>query len=211
MYPFETPTTISLSGISGAGKTFWVRFLIQNIDKMFDPPPQKVMYAYNVWQKMFSEMEKEHDFIHFIQGIPTENDLENLLNNEPQCLVLDDMMLECVNNPRIERLFTQGSHHRNLTVLFLNQNVFCQGKNARNISLNTHHMILFKNPRDIQQIKSLARQLGFGKCLEEAYADALSEKYGYLVVDMSPHSEDAHRLRTKIFPTEDCIVYTTKK
>ena len=93
----------------------------------------------------------------------------------------------------------QGSHHRNLTVLFLNQNVFTQGKNARNIGLNAHHMILFKNQRDFQQIKSLGRQLGLGKCLEEAYADALSERYGYLVVDMSPHNEDAHRLRTKIF------------
>ena len=211
MYPFETPTTISLSGISGAGKTYWVRRLIQNIDKMFVPKPQKVMYACNVWQKLFSEMEKEHDFIHFIEGVPTENDLENLLNGEPQCLILDDMMLECVNNPRIERLFTQTSHHRNLTVLFLNQNAFCQGKNARNISLNTHHMVIFKNPRDVQQIKTLGRQLGLGKCLEEAYADALSERYGYLVVDMSPHSEDNYRLRTKIFPEEDCVVYISKK
>ena len=210
MFPFETPTTISLSGISGAGKTYWVRRLLQNIDSMFNPRPQKVLYAYNVWQDMFSEMENEHDFIQFIEGIPTENDLENLLNNEPQCLILDDMMLECVNNQRIEKLFTQGSHHRNLTILFLNQNTFCQGKNARNISLNTHHMILFRNPRDTQQIKTLGRQLGLGKCLEEAYADALSEKYGYLCIDMSPHSEDLYRLRTKIFPNEDCVIYTKK-
>ena len=211
MYPFITPTTISLSGISGAGKTFWVRRLIQNLDLMFEPCPVKVMYAYNVWQNIFSEMEKEHDFINFVEGLPTENDLENLLDNNPQCLILDDMMLECLNNARIERLFTQGSHHRNLTVIFLNQNAFCQGKNARNINLNTHHMILFKNPRDTQQIKLLGRQLGFGKCLEEAYVDALSEKYGYLCIDMSPHSEDLHRMRTNIFPSEDTVVYIPKK
>ena len=34
LYSFESPTTIYLSGMSGAGKTFWVRRLIQNTDKM---------------------------------------------------------------------------------------------------------------------------------------------------------------------------------
>ena len=117
-----------MSGISGAGKAFVVRRLIQHIDKMLDPSPQKVTYAYNVWQKIFSEMEKEHDFVQFIEGVPSENDLENLSNNEPQCFILDDMMLECVNYLRIETLFTQGSHNRNLTVLFLNENVFLSGE-----------------------------------------------------------------------------------
>ena len=36
---------------------------------------------------------------------------------------------------------------------------FCQGKFSRTISLNTNYLILFKNPRDNNQISVLARQM----------------------------------------------------
>ena len=40
----------------------------------------------------------------------------------------------------------------------------------RNISLNIHYIILFKNPRDSQQISTLARQMypGNSRCDEKA-------------------------------------------
>ena len=46
--------------------------------------------------------------------------------------------------------------------------------------------------------------------MRSAFADATSLPFGYLVVDMSPHSEDTYRLRTHVFPGEDPIVYVPK-
>ena len=70
-------------------------------------------------------------------------------------------------------------------------------------------MILFENLRDASQIGYLARQLFPGRTgvLREAYQHATGEPYGYLVIDSSPNADPKYRLRTKVFPNEDPIVY----
>jgi len=39
-------------------------------------------------------------------------------------IVLDDLMSTTTKDPRINDLFTEGSHHRNLTLISLNQNLY---------------------------------------------------------------------------------------
>ena len=43
--------------------------------------------------------------------------------------------------------------------------------------------------------------------LMKAYEDATRPPYGYIVIDSSPHATPEYRLRTHIFPGEDCTVY----
>ena len=43
---------------------------------------------------------------------------------------------------------SSGSHHRNLSVIYTVQNLFHQGKGNRSKSLNSHYLVLYKNPRD---------------------------------------------------------------
>ena len=74
-------------------------------------------------------------------------------------IVLDDQMIDASKDKRIENLFTRGSHHRNLSVIYIVQNLFYQEKDSRSITLNSHYLILFKNPRDKLQIVTLAKQM----------------------------------------------------
>ena len=79
-------------------------------------------------------------------------------------------------------LFTKGWHHRNVSMVFLAQNLFPKNKFARTMSLNAHYMVLFKNPRDASQFANLARQM-YPKQWQfavEAYKDATREPYSYL-------------------------------
>ena len=94
-------------------------------------------------------------------------------------------------------------------MLYINQNVYCKGKHSRTINLNTHIYVLMKNPRDVSQLQCLARQAFLGKSafLMEAYKDATSKPYGYLVLDFSPGAEESYRVRTHVFNGEDTIVY----
>jgi len=62
-------------------------------------------------------------------------------------------------NETVANLFTKGSHHRNVSVVYLAQNLFPKNKFARTMSLNTHNMVLFKNPRDTTEFANLARQM----------------------------------------------------
>ena len=66
------------------------------------------------------------------------------------------------------------SHHRNTSVLYFVQNLFPKNKESRTISLNSHYMVVFKNPRDASQMSHLARQMYPGRVqfVQEAFKDA---------------------------------------
>ncbi len=177
---------------------------------MFKEPPEKVLYCYAIYQPLYDRMEKELPFIELRRGLPNEDDL-NELSSETRCntVVLDDLMDSVTSSPDMERMFLSGMHHRRLTVLYINQNMYCKGKHICTINLNTHVLVLMKNPSDVSQLQCLARQvlLGKSKFLMEAYKDATSTPYGYLVLDFSPSAGEEYRVRTSIFPGEDTVVY----
>ena len=68
--------------------------------------------------------------------------------NKRNLVVFDDQMIYARKDKRIVNLFTCGSHHRNLSLIYIVQELFQRGKGSRSISLNSHYLVLFKNPRD---------------------------------------------------------------
>ena len=61
--------------------------------------------------------------ITFVEGVPS--DLDFMIDpNIRNLVVLDDMMQELSNEKKITNLFTKGCHHRNLSVIFIVQNLF---------------------------------------------------------------------------------------
>lgn len=177
---------------------------------MFESPPEKVLYCYGIYQPLFDVMEKELPFITFHQGLPCETTLKEL-SSPSRCnlVILDDLMESVTSSADMEGLFVKGVHHLHLSVLYINQNVYCKGRHSRTINLNTHIYVLMKSPRDTSQLQCLARQAFMGKSafLLDAYKDATSQPYGYLVLDFSPSAEEAYRVRTHIFTEEDTIIY----
>ena len=93
-------------------------------------------------------------------------------------------------------------------MLYLVQNLFPKNKESRTISLNSQYMVVFKNPRDASQMSHLARQMypGRAKFVQEAFRDATSVPYDYLLVDLKQDTPEDMRLRTAIFP-DDCVQY----
>ena len=135
--------------------------------------------------------------VEFVWGIDSlsEVQFDPRLNN---LLILDDLMEELAGDKKASTLFTRDMHHKNITVFFVVQNLFKQGKSMRDVALNSQVIVLFKSPRDVQQIRVLARQTGI-KDLEKAYLEAIKDPYGYLVINLQPHTPDAIRLQTDIF------------
>ena len=200
MFKFKHPFTCICSGPTGSGKTTFV----QNVLKynMIQPPSEKI-----VWLGTPITMEG----VEFHSDIP--DDIEDKFNSEDNnLLIIDDLMTQCHSDERMTRLFSVGSHHKNLSIVFIIHNLFHQGREMRNMGLNSHYIILLKNPRDSQQIATLARQIypADWRFLVEAYEEATSEPHGYLVLDLKPDTPDMLRIRTAIFPHESQIVYINK-
>jgi len=210
---FEHPSTILLSGPTKSGKTTLLSKILKNSNKgLICPPPQRIMYCYSVWQKAFEEMRKNCNecLIEFKEGLP---DIADFNPNQNSILILDDLMTQAGKDEKVLKLFTVDSHHLNLTVFFLTQNIFPQEKYSRSISLNCQYILLTNNPRDRNQLVQLGKQIfpGNTKFFKEAYDDAVTDrKYGYLVLALNQNTEEENRVQTGILPYETRIIYRKK-
>ena len=202
---FNAPCTGIISGPTRSGKTTFTLNLLSHLDKMFTEPINKIYYFYGVWQSSFESF--AGDKLVYLQELPTEERINSLTNGDHNLVIIDDMQITALNDPFVANLFCRESHHKNLSVFLLLQNLFHQGKYARDISLNSYYFILFKNPGDCQQIRYLGTQLGIRKKLTSAYEDATLLPFSYLLIDLSPKSESTYMLRSHIFPFEDTIIY----
>ena len=100
--------------------------------------------------------------VELTEGFPDHlNDM--VRGHDHSLVVLDDLMSQCSNDQRVADLFTRGSHHRGISVLYLMQNLFPPGKLSRTISLNSHYFVIFRNPRDSLGISTLAKQMFPGR------------------------------------------------
>jgi len=137
--------------------------------------------------------------IDFVKGIPTA------LEQDAYLIVFDDQMIDTGKDQRIVNLFTRGSHHRNLSVICIVQNLFHQGKGSRNISLNSHYLVLFKNPRDNLQVLTLAKQMYPGRTdlFLKQYDEDVKRRYGYLLIDLETTTRHDCRLRTNVLSGEE--------
>ena len=200
------PFTCMVAGMTGSGKTVWVQSLLQQAQAVIDQPPERIIWCYSQWQPAYSQLLMLIPTIEFVKGIPTALEQDAYLDvNKRNLIVIDDQMIEAGRDNRIVNLFTKGSHHRNLSVIYIVQNLFHQGKGNRSISLNSHYLVLFKNPRDKLQILTLAKQMYPSETawFIKEYEEAVRRPYGYLFVDLRPTTPDRCRLRTNVLPGEE--------
>ncbi len=200
---WKHPFTAIVAGPTGCGKTVFTFKFISESQDLIAPPPEKIIYCYGEYQEIFND----YPHVTFIEGLP---DISLFDGKQRTLVILDDLMTE--TNDSVSNIFTKVSHHRNVSVVYLSQNLFYKSKQNRTMSLNAHYMVLFKNPRDAVQVATLARQMypGRSKFLAEAFRDATDKAYGYLLIDLKPDTEEKYRIRTNIFPGERQYVYIPK-
>ena len=200
---WQHPFTCLVAGPSGCGKTQWVLKFITHLTEMMKPPALRIIYSYGEWQPIYRTLPIHVELREGLSDIPEYSE-------EPTLLVIDDQMDEVDKN--VMRLFTKGSHHRNISVIYIVQNLFGKNKDHRTISLNAHYLVVFKNPRDNSQIMHLAKQIypGESNYVKEAFALATREPHGYLLVDLKQTTPDTLRFRSHIFPEEKREVYVRK-
>ena len=203
--PFVHPCTIVLAGSSNSGKTFLTKQILDNRHLMFDPPPQKVIWCYSEYQPLYTEINNTE----FHEGM---YDIDTLDTSKPTLIVYDDLSQNEQVDKEMVRIFTKLSHHRNLSCIYITQNLFAKNKYATTISRNSSYLIVMSSPRDRAQISYLARQIypSQSKFLIEAYRSATEQPHGYLLMDFRQSTPEKFRVRTKILPNENTEVYVSK-
>lgn len=185
-----------------SGKSTWIKKVLIHSDQLIRPVPDRILWIYKRWQPLYDELKYWIPSIVFIEGITEDIKYDTVINSRKRTLlIIDDMMKDATQDKEICELFTEGAHHRNLSVVCIMQNLFNKGKENRTMSLNSQYIVLFKNPRDRQQIGVLARQMypGNSQKLLDAYEKAVSVPYGALVLDLKQTTLESKRFQTDIF------------
>lgn len=196
---------------SSAGKTTFICKFLRELNELVDKEIAEVLYFVPAGHK--AKNIDPNINLSIIEGIPEIEFFDSLDCRTNRLMVIDDFAYEKKEISKITTIFTRISHHANISVFFVTQNLF--EKNLRTISLNAHYLVLFRNIRDSNQIKVLEKQIfpndnGF---LIDAYADATSKPYGYLIIDLTQNCGELLRVRSNIFLSDrgNNFVYISRK
>lgn len=202
----ENGSIIQIVGPSGCGKTFFTCQLLSN--KQTFQKPIKNIY----WHSGIAEGEsgatlcglKKLARLKLVNGLP-EGWIDKPQTND--VIVIDDLFEE-VNKDATScnQLFTKIARHRGVTVVFLTQNLFHAGGKHRTRNINTHYLVLFKNPRDRTVIDFVARQ-AFPQnrmFLMDAFDDITNNTcHSYVFLDFTQNCPDDLRVQTDLFNVKD--------
>jgi GTPase SAR1 family protein len=132
---FKHPFLCIIAGPSASGKSsFCIRYL-QNLESLCTVPTFDggILWCYGEKNAFPSLQSVSAKRIHLHEGVP-----KNFENKEgkPALIIIDDLLTE-VYSDQVCHLFTKGSHHRNISVIFITLNLFHKCRYCRDIFLNS--------------------------------------------------------------------------
>jgi hypothetical protein len=117
--------TAPIAGPTFSGKMYFVRKFLQHLPDMVEPVPEEIIWCYGKWQILYQALQG----VHFMEGLP---DVEQWKGDKKRLVVIDDLMAD--TDKQVTKLLTKGSHHRDLSVMYI---VMCKtySGNTRNSEL----------------------------------------------------------------------------
>ena len=125
---FKTPFNAIVAGSSGSGKTILIYGLLRYRHEIFTSPPAKVFFFYSEMQDIYKNMIEEKIVDELIEGLPSVEELKELVapyKNAGGCVCVFDDSLDNISD-QISKMFTVISHHMNVSIILVSQNVFYQ-------------------------------------------------------------------------------------
>ena len=126
---FKHPFTCIISGPSGSGKSSFCVHFLQNLAALCTERDFNggMIWCYSERTAVPSPTDLPKRDVHCNEGVPTDF---KIARGRP-CLVILDDLLNDVYSKQVCDLFKKGSHHRNISVILITQNLFDQGSYCR--------------------------------------------------------------------------------
>ena len=124
----------------------------------------------------------------FVQGLDgVSNEIDGIT---PTLIILDDLQKEVHLQPVCEFYVYEREPPSNCSCIFIVQNLYFQGHKSRDITLNAHYYVIFRNPGDQLQLKEFARRRGQHDMIMLPYKEHCNRKHTFLIIDNSQHTDD---------------------
>ena len=122
--PLIHPSSIIVKGPCKSGKTVFLRRLLA--EKMLSPMSSRIVIVFSEWKPEYNRVEYFNPKTEFIKAPMAPFLEESFSPKDANLLVIDDQMTSETHEKtdKLEKYFIQGSHHRNLSVILILQNLF---------------------------------------------------------------------------------------
>ena len=209
---FKENFKIFVCGPSRCGKTVFIKDLLQNIPSITKQNISKVIYVYKVWQHIFEDM-KLQGLVHFFLR-EEENIVEKIkkLSFGEYSLVIFDDLINSKILEEISNLFVVDGRHSNYSMIFTSQRMFVNNEYFRQISNNCDYIVVFKNPRNYSEIRTLAQQLTpISLDLLEIYTKATKDPFTYLLINLTQECNEDVKFLSHLFDYDHYVKTYVKK
>lgn len=201
---FNTGDRIVVIGSSGSGKSHFISQILKNPELYINGKISSIRYCSSNKDYIPSKINEKIKVQKF-EGVDV-NDLSN-----GSVIVLDDLMQES-NKKDLANLFIADARHKNITSFFVLHNLFPKSPDARTITLNATHFVIFRNLRDRLSFGQFARQLTpHWKELQNIYDDLSEQPFTPLVIDLRQTTISPLRIKSNILNPEHFNIYCTKE
>ena len=200
---FNNDSVFTVAGPSSSGKTVFVQKLIKHRKVLFKNNVSKIHWFFSIIPPPHDSSDK----IHLHKGL-VDGWSDSIAPYD--MVILDDLFMESSNSKEVTNAFTRLAHHIPCTIIFITQNLFHRSNDSRTRALNTHYLVLMKNPRDASQISHLARQMypNQSKFLVDVYKHVTENNaFSYILLDFRQETPMTLRVRSHIFPNEPHAAY----
>jgi hypothetical protein len=206
-FKFKLPSAVQVSGPSNVGKSVFVAKVLEYRNQMISPPPEVILYCYSTYQaQLFDHLKSTcENQIFFVEGLAQLEKVQ-FDPNFRHCLVLDDLMHEVGNSEFASTLFTKISHHGNVLIFFITQNIYLKAKHMLTINKNMKYNVVFRNKRFRHELETLARQtLGIRPAQIHAVMDdaANENRFPYLILDRENETPEQKSIVTNVLPDSE--------
>lgn len=207
-----SPFACFVAGMTGSGKSVSVCSWLRHSEKVFRTKFRKIYYFFgSTHQTIFNDKSLKH--VHFSGDLNLLKKIIQKKHEQPGILVvLDDLMNLSGSEEVIQNLYTKGSHHFNISVINIIQNIFFQSKNFVTLKENTQYIFL-KQHLNENKLKLLAYTIGVETAeLMEAYRESINKnRYQGILIDnhIASNIRKVSQIRDKL--TSEPGLYITNK
>lgn len=208
------PFRMIVAGPSMSGKTVFVTELIKNAFQLIDSQINNIVWFYGIRTKILENIltyETYKTKISLIEGFPDSIE-KYIQSNANNLFIFDDLMLESVSNKDLTEIFTRKSHHLNISIILIMQDIFYKGTERKTFLRNSQYLVLFSNPLDLSSIYCIATKIMPKRVniFMEIFFEATKSAHGYLFIDGAQKTPNRARLKTNIFSPYQTVFISKK-
>lgn len=207
----QVPFSFVLCGASSTGKSTWLKNFLLNIDRLTTSRIDHIILLVGSTDNTLTILKES--FGERMLILTQIDQLENHVNHNKevsQFIILDDLQDSVVEHDLVTDIYTKHSHHDNISIAVILQDVFLKGSNRLTIFRNANHLVIFRSPLDNSVLQLLARRIsGSGIKSNEIVKliEIATKKYGYLFVTGHVRSDPNLLFRTDLFNPSYQICY----